>query len=263
MVKSSLRTCQILKLVGERRGGMKHSEVSKTLKIPSSSLSGLLTGLVRTGFLTVDEESQRYSIGPEVVALAGAYLDGLELVDISGPVVRQLASDTGESVAVGVRNDTEIMIVCKRDSAQAIRRTIQIGQRAPMYATATGKAILAHMSTEEADRLFDSIRFSPLTGRTIKDAEALRTELAEVQSSGFAYNREESADQIVAIAAPIFDFRGAVDAAVVVSLPAARFDAEADRRIRAALGEAARAISQKLGSRGGSEGQVQPGSKAR
>ncbi|MBU2498253.1 MAG: helix-turn-helix domain-containing protein [Proteobacteria bacterium] len=41
MVKSADRVCNILKLVGPTRDGLRHAEIARVLNIPSSSLSGL------------------------------------------------------------------------------------------------------------------------------------------------------------------------------------------------------------------------------
>ena len=249
LVKSAVRTCQILTLVGAAKDGLRHGDVSKALNIPTSSLSGLLSSLVSCDFLSFDPSRQRYSIGPGILSLAGTYLDSLDIVENSRPIVHKLAEESGESVAVAVRAGTEGMIVCKRDSAQPIRRTIQIGQRSPLYATASGKILLAYAPEQDLQQYLSYTKLSPVTRRTIVDIDALRTELAEVRRSGFAYNREESADHIVAVAAPILDVRGNVSAAIVVSLPVTRFSAQEERRLRELLQEAATRLSGTLGFR--------------
>ena len=42
-----------------------------------------------------------------------------------------------------IRKENEIIIICKYDSSVSLLRQIGLGERAPLYATASGKAILA------------------------------------------------------------------------------------------------------------------------
>jgi len=205
MVKSATRVCRILTLVGREKGGLRHTGIARALNIPTSSLSGLLASLVNQQFLSLESETQKYLLGPQILTLAGSYLDGLDLVEHSRPVVQKFAEDSGESVSVSVRIENEIMVVCKEDSPQLIKRTVQIGQRSPMHAAASGKVILAYLSEHEIEQYFSSANLVALTPNTITDRETLRRELGQTRSSGLAYNREETTDQIISMAAPIFD----------------------------------------------------------
>ena len=119
-----------------------------------------------------------------------------------------------------------------------------------MHATASGKVILAHLSEHEVDQYLSSVELVALTPKTITDRNTLRRELEQARSSGIAYNREELTDQIVAIAAPIFDLYGIVVASIVVSMPDIRFNDEKEILIERLVKEAARTISQKLGFKG-------------
>ena len=91
MVKSADRVCNILRLVCPRKNGLRHAEIARTLDIPSSSLSGLLASLLEEQFLSLNALTQRYSLGPQILSLAGSYLDGLDVVEHSKPVKLSLS----------------------------------------------------------------------------------------------------------------------------------------------------------------------------
>lgn len=247
MVKSADRVCSILELVASNRRGLKHSAISKALNIPSSSLSALLSSLVTRRYLSLDPVNNLYTLDSQVLALAGQYLGGLDIVEISRPIVRKLSGATGESAALAIRTGPDIMIICREDSPQVIRRTIQIGERFPLYATASGKVILANLPEYEVERYLSEVKLSRVTQRTIKDIQSLRSELKKVQLSGYAYNRGESADEMVACAAPVFDMHGKVVAAISVSLPISRLTNEREKGLEHLIKEASRTLSQKLG----------------
>jgi DNA-binding IclR family transcriptional regulator len=249
-VKSADRVCSILALLAQTKEGLKHGEIASSLHIPSSSASSLLFTLSTRGFVSLDSIGRRYRLGPEILSLAGLYLESLDIVEISRPVVKRLAMDTGESAALGVRNGWEILILCKEDSPQLIKRTMQIGERSPMHASACGKIILAYMHPQEYHHYLSSVPLEAITPRTITDPTILQKELQEIRSIGIAYNREEKSEQIIAIAAPIYDLYGNVNAALVVSFPTSRTSPDKEKSFEQIIRDACRTVSEKLGFRG-------------
>lgn len=256
MGKSVDRICQILKLLAEKREGLKHLQIARALDVPSSSLSGILPGLVYQRFIFFDESTNRYSLGPEILALAGNYLKNLDIVSISRPVVRNLVKDTGESVSLSIRLRQHIVIVYLEESYHMLNATLEIGTRPAMHASASGKAILAFLSENEIIEYISSTKLTRFTSKTITDPELLHSELIQIRSSGIAYNREELADQIIAMAAPIFNMYGEVTASIAVSCFLMRFTTEKEKRIQATLKEAALVISKKMGFKGVSKQQT-------
>jgi IclR family KDG regulon transcriptional repressor len=247
MVKSANRVCLILDLVGHQKGGLKHSEIIKALNIPTSSLSALLADLIDQEYLSMDPVTRRYSLGSKILLLAGEYLNGLDIVETTRPLVRNLSITTGESVAVAVRSGFDIVIVCSQDSPQAIKRSIQIGERSPMYCTACGKAILAYLPIDEVDRYLSSVKLISATRRTITDSQGLKAELKRIRSKGIAYNREELLEGIIAIAAPVLDLHGNAVSAIVVSLPSSRWSSKKEKHFETLVREASATVSKRLG----------------
>lgn len=247
MVKSAYRVCQILVIIGQNKGGLKHSEILRALNIPTSSLSGLLDTLKTQEFLDYDKTRKTYALGPKTLALAGSYIDGLDIAEFARPIVLKLAEDTSESIALSVRMDQEIMIVCKQDSSQPIKQTIQIGGRSPIHVTASGKAILAHLPDHDVEEYLSSATLSSITKKSITDPQLLRKEVKDIRSNGLAYNREEWREQIMALAAPIFDLNGDVIAALSVSFPLIRHTAQKEKKFIRLLKDAANNLSRKCG----------------
>ena len=249
-VKSADRVCLILSLMPQQKDGLKHAEIAGTLKIPSSSLSSLLSTLVSRGFLSLDSRSNRYTLGPQVLMLAGEYLESVDIVKISRPVIQQVTAATGESTALGVKNGWEIVNLCKEDSHQLVKPTLQIGERSPLYASACGKAILAHMPEDEIEGYLSSVSLEPITPKTITNPKVLRAQLRRIRVKGVAYNREEISEQIIAVAAPVFDLYGSVNAALVVSFPIIRTSPKKEKSLEKIISEASRAVSEQLGFKG-------------
>ncbi len=248
MVKSASRVIQILESVGASKNGISHAELSAALNIPKGSLSLLLADLVAHDFLSLrKEEERRYVIGPQVLVIAGKYLTDLDIVQIGRPVVHEVMNRTDESSALAVRKGDEMLVVYGENCSQPLKRTVEIGYRAPLYSTAGGKAILAHLSDEKIDQYLSSVNLTPQTHATITDRKMLLKELKAIRLEKTAYAREERYEGLIAMAAPVFDLFRSVVAAIVVTLPTIRFNAKSEKLIKKTLNGASEKLSRQLG----------------
>ncbi len=247
VVKSADRVIQIFEAVGSSEHGMSHGEISRSLAIPKGSLTFLLSNLVEREYLTFDRAGKVYRLGPRLLVLAGRYLSSLDLVRVGRQVAQELVKEINEDVELAIMKNDEILFVYKEECSQPLKYSIEIGDRAPLYATASGKSILANLPEEEISRYISNATLVALRKNTITDEETLRRELEEIRSKGLAYSREEFQQGISAIASPIFSLHGDVVGTIVVTLPSVRFNAEHKRFIEPRLIAAARRISHQFG----------------
>lgn len=249
MPRSVDRACKILELLGSTKGGLKLTEISKALDVPVSSLSSILSSLVENGYLLVHPETKRYILGPKNLILASYYLSSFDVVHLGQPIIIEVMMKTGESAALVVRKDAEIIVVYGENCSQAIRWSVEIGHRTPIYASAGGKAILAFQRDSETEEYLASVSLIPLTTATISDIAELRKELIATRASALAYNREEEYEGMSAIAAPVLDLHGCSIAAIVVNIPSFRLVNKKKELIEQILKEKARELSMKFGYR--------------
>lgn len=244
-VKSANRALRILRALGERAHS--HVELSALLEIPKSSLTGLLGTMIDEGFLTYDAPQRVYRLGPEVLLLAQRYLASINVVTTGHDAVRDITRETGESTALVVRAGDDILVVAKENSATPIRRSMQLGERAPMSVSAAGRVFLAFMDQQERDHIIASTL--PETGLTPERIEQLQTHLQDVRDGGIAYSREELLSGVMAMGLPVFDASGSVAACLSVSAPTSRFDEILEKRIAESLRRHASALSAALGAK--------------
>jgi len=89
-----------------------------------------------------------------------------------------------------------------------------VGTASPAYASAMGKALLAHLPRAALDAYLATVRLEPVTERTITSAEALRAELGRVREQGYALSEGEHRPGVRSVAAPVFAYTGEALAAV-------------------------------------------------
>jgi len=247
MVKSAYRVVQILEAVSSSSAGLKHSEIADLLGIPKGSLSLLLSDLVSQEYLSQDKDGRRYLLGPQILVIAKRYLAGLDVVQLGRPILKKMVTDSGECVEIGMRRGNDILMICREDCSRPLRSVIQIGDRAPLYTTAAGKAILAFLPTQELEEYLSAVRFRAFTKRTIVNPRILRRELEVVRSGQIAYSREELNEGVIAMGLPVFDADGSVHASVVIPVPTIRFNEAKEKKVALALREGASTLSHKLG----------------
>jgi len=247
MVKSADRTILILEKIAGRKEGLTHGELSAALKIPKSSLTPLLANLQQRNYLSFDRQNKHYALGPQILILASHYLAGLDLVETGRPIINDLMTVTEESAGLSIKKGDEILTVYNRNCPHPIMRSLQIGDRAPIYATAAGRVILAHLPARKIQQYLESVELRAITPATLTDPDRILSELKAIRTSGIAYCREEFHEGSTAMAAAVFDMHGKVAASIHVVAPSIRFSASKEEVIADALRRAAAELSNRLG----------------
>lgn len=253
MVKSAIRVIEVLELLAAHPQGFGHARMSAELGIPKSSLTQLIGNLVEAGYVEHSEDGRRYLLGAKVVGLARSYLSRIDIVRIAQPIVARIAERLGDSCALTVRTGTEMLVVCKQDSVLPLQHSMQLGDRGPIYASASGKAVLAAQGREAIETFLAEVTPSALTPHTLTDVAALRAELERARIEGVGYSRRELIDGIFAIAVPVFDAAGQPVAGLSVSVPEPRHSEGHVRNVIMELRAQSGALSEKLGAERASE----------
>lgn len=248
MVKSAGRVFQILELVAQHATGCLHSEIAKKLAIPRASVTALLRDLLDLGYLTFDEKTKRYSLGPQILTLSNAYLRSLNIVQIGEPILREIFRDVGEFTSLVIAKDTTIVKVCEYAPPDPHGYHLQIGESGPMHATAGGKAILAYVDAALRERLLDRIDFRAYTDKTIRTKAALLKELKAIRAGESAYCREEYLEGMISMALPVFNADDQPVAAIGVNTRAVRFNRTYEKKVERVLRTATARLSARLGN---------------
>src|SRR5690606_2540644 len=130
---------------------------------------------------------------------------------------------------------------------QPIRLYSMVGGRAPAYAVATGKALLAHQPdaffTQHTDALIAHTKV------TCTSLAMLRKELLRSRRQGYAINRGEWREGVGGVAVAVFNHLGEPAAAVGISGPLDRLTSGQMKKFAPAVIQCAKAISHNMGYR--------------
>jgi len=237
-VKSAMRTLDVIEYVVANRRGAVAQEIASALAIPVSSLSYLLGTLVEREYLA--RAGRRYLPGPGLERLR-APQSAITLEDRVSPLVRALRAELNETSSFMVRRGWEVEAMVTEASDHALRYAVDPGTRRPLHALAAGKILLAWMAPDEQLRYFAEVLRERLTSATRIDEAQLRADFTQIRAEGICVAREEATVGICGVAAPVW-IDGELGGALSVAVPAVRFDAEMEERIRALLIRSAAAI---------------------
>jgi DNA-binding IclR family transcriptional regulator len=248
-VQSLHRAMSILQSVAHAREGIGLAELSKEVDLHTSTTFHLAKTLVALGMLRQEPQSKRYRVGPRLFSLAAGALDELELVDMAAPYLTSLAEDTGENSHLAVSAGKEVVIIGKCDGGATIRLAERVGSARPPHATAIGKVLLSALTPPQLDKLLATLPLDPITPKTIVDIGQLKEAIREAGKNGIAFDDGESYPDVRCLAAPVFDFRNRMIAAIGISAPIWRFGLNRIGEFSALVQDAARNLSQQLGHR--------------
>jgi len=250
MTKSAIRALQLLELLAEGGRPLSHAEICDALAVPKSSLTDLLAAMMARHYISrAGDTGERFTLGPGVLPLAGALLRQTDIVVLAQPVLASLVLKTGESAALVVRSSDEALVIARVASHHPVAYAVQIGNRAPLYATAAGKALLAATPDPERERYLKSHPLKALTVHTITDRDILRQQLNAIAAGAVAIGREELFEGVVTLALAVHDANGHAVASLSIGMPVMRFNSDKQRLVEDILRQAASDVSTSLGCR--------------
>jgi DNA-binding IclR family transcriptional regulator len=248
MTRAVDRASQILLALASGTPRLGVSEISELVDVPKPTVYTMLRTLERRGLVVQEIEGGKYALGPAVLQLGNAYLDGSELKARSALWADMLARQADEAVWVGVLSGPNVVVVHHTLRPDDLVQILEVGAAVPWHACALGRAIVAHAANETKDALLAK-PMRRLTGKTVTDPEPLRQELATTRTRGYAVENEEATIGDAALAAPVFDWSGRAVGALGIVGPVDRLLTDGRQgRLTDAVRSTARALSRDLGA---------------
>lgn len=241
------RGLRILLLLAEKRVPMRVSALARALDLPRSAAYELIHTLAVHGMVK-QLDTGEVALGPNLPALGNAYSAELDFEALARETVQKVTAQCGETAQIGVLDECKVFYIAKADSPNAVPLASTVGVRLPAQCTALGKILLAMLPQDEFERRLAMAPLVRLTDKSITDADALRRHLREARSQRFAWEECESNPNIACVAAPISNPTGETFAALSISMPLARMNAQRRHQLRALVIQAADALSTQLGN---------------
>lgn len=230
------RCLAIIELLADGAREMPLGEISEQLSLPKSGAHRLLTTLVSIGWAEQNANTGFYRLSMRLAILGQQFYVATGIPDICQPVLDDLARECREFVRLAVVDGHTLVWVAHAQGASGglMYQPSLTSNTVPLFATASGKAWLATLATDEAMQivmrnggLAKSDRYGPNAVRTV---EALVRELKATARRGYGVAQSEAEFGVTAVAAAIrAGGNGPVLGTVSIAGPGARIG---DKRIQ-------------------------------
>ncbi|MCZ7647916.1 MAG: IclR family transcriptional regulator [Planctomycetota bacterium] len=237
---------RLLEVLGEWRpaeDGMPLSDLAEQTRLTKPTAHRVLNSLVGLGYAE-RLAGGRYRLTAKLKQVATGP-DDRRLLAAAEPLLARLNAETGETVNLGVLRQGRVRYLRVLESRHPLRRVAEPHGSDPFHTTALGRAMAAFAGAAQQEQLLKHTPREQRTPYTVMDAERLRGILKETRKRGYAIEQDETDIGVMCLGAPVFDGE-AVAAAISVSAPTARVDAQTRRHLIEAVREACRELSARL-----------------
>lgn len=220
------RAARILRLLRTRGHGMTIAEVTEATGWHKSSVHKLLVTLSHHGLLDRNDATKQYALGIALIDYGHYVLGKLDITNAAKSFLKELAEYTGETANYSVLRGNQMVIVDSVESRIDLRVVPPIGTMNSLTTKSNGKAVLAFLPENQANRIIEAEGLPAFTKNSITDPKALLRELAAIRKRGYATDLEEFREGISAVSAPVFSSGGNVTGTLAVTAPAFRLTKE-------------------------------------
>ena len=250
IIQSVNRAVDILEALAASSDGLSLTEIAGGTGLNVSTCHHLLATLTERNFVGRKANTRKYVLGSRLGDLAESRLKQFDLVDAAMPELHRLNHVTQESVHLATIQGTELIILARLESKQAIRVGLDnlVTRSAAAHATAAGKAILAWLPEAEMVRVIGHGGFVRYTDATVATVTDLVEQLRLARRNGFAVENEEFEPGVSGVAAAVRDQNGAVVGSVGVAIPVMRTGGEHFEAVKRAVRDCGRKLSDCLGN---------------
>lgn len=243
-LEKALEVIEILK--NGPNEGLKIKEISDQLGMGKSTVHRILDTLAAHRYVEKTAEGSRYRLSWKLFEVGSVIPRQRNLENLDLTILRELCDKFKETVNLGIRVNSTLVIVSKADSQQgAIRAGLYVGEQEPLHVTALGKVLMSELNVRE---LIGDKSLEQYTPRTITSIEALEEHLKIVRDQGYAIDDEEYSLGLFCIAMPIRNYKSEIVAALSISGPAFRLNFSKVLSIRDELKAACEKLSRHFGA---------------
>ena len=242
------KVVSLLELIAFAEKPMRFTDVVEASGQPRGTVHRQLAHLVAEG-LVDHAADQTYAVGLRLLQLAARAWSSSDLRSVAAPHLLALQEATQESVHLAVLNGGQVTYLDKMEGRHTLRMHSQVGKTSPAYCTGVGKAALSLLPVDELAELAAGMEFHRFTEATLITPEALMADVAAIRDNGYGFDLQEHEIGIHCVAAPVRAPGRNFLAAISVTGPAYRVDAEQLRNWAPLVRETADKISAELACR--------------
>ena len=220
--------------------------VARATGIARPTCARLLDDLAAAGFVEQVPRRRGYRLGPMAYQLTRRCIYRQDLIEVAEPIVDHCARTIEESVTLSTLHRGRRYVLLHVNGSRTFEIRMQRPYFEDMYATPTGRVLLAHAPEAEVDGYVAHHGLPRGVWKGIRSRRALDDALAEVRRRG--HDRDNYQGVLTILAYPVWD-GDAVVAVLRAAMPLGHFIKPRSDAMHAAVADAAGRISRVLAAR--------------
>lgn len=224
------------------------SELAREAGFDKATTLRLLVSLVGRDLVEQHPESRKYRLGTAVLKLARVREACFPVMATVQPALDRLAAETGETAHASMISGGALLTVGIAEPQRSTRVHLEPTELLPFHATASGIVVLAFAAPDLVVRVLGADTFRDYTENTLRSAQAVQERVAIARRDGVALSDGTFEQDVLGIAAPIFDWSGHAQGAIAVASVAGRVDEAKRQAITTAVRAAAVEVTRALGA---------------
>jgi DNA-binding IclR family transcriptional regulator len=223
--------------------------LAELLDEPRTTTYRLLRSLEALDLVEAGAQQGTYRLGWKLMRLGAAVVERLDERQAALPVMERIHERTGETVFLLIRRDREAVCIERLEGLRVRSLALRLGGSLPLHAGAGPRALLAWEPREDWEAYVAERALESYTETTPTTRSDLFRELEATLAQGYAVSDEDVTPGIASLGAPVFDYTGAVRAALSIGgMKSLLLGDERDEFTQLVV-EGAREISAALGHR--------------
>jgi DNA-binding IclR family transcriptional regulator len=207
---SILRCAKILQCISN--GAERIVDISCKSGLSVSTVHRILISLKKSTLVQQDPLSRHYFLGPLIYNLTSSQVVMHKLLILNSlNEMQRLMQITRETVTLSVplgtdRMGTDRICLEEVESPEVLKYKAGKGSIAPLYSGAAGKVILAEMTDQQLQLIFQMMRFTPMQGKIKINWDALYEDVKRIKQCGYATSVGERIPDCASISVPIKNY---------------------------------------------------------
>lgn len=248
-VQSVEQGARILAAFSSVRGAVSLTELSRAVGMPPGKVHRYLVSLGRSGLVEQQAVTGKYELGPLSLRIGLSAIGALDPVRYASEALPDLRDQIGHTILLTIWGDRGPTVIRLEESGDSITMNMRVGSVLSVLSTAIGHVFLAYLPRSSTQKLIDEERALKDGTQSGVETSGLDPDAisAAVRRRGLASVDSAMLPNVVAVAAPVFDYQRTLVAVVGTTGLKPLLDTRLDGPVARALLDTTAGISRRLG----------------
>lgn len=245
MIQSLVKATNVLDILKNENRELTIAEISESLYIPPSTAHRILSTLIEVRYVSKDEKTHLYSLGPALIPLGIKASAKIDPQAVGRNILEKLSDLTLEDSFFIIKSGDKGLMISKAEGKHSLKIVENFGIEIDLHKGAIRKTILAFQSDEYIENYLKKNLADYLDSSVNK--ETLKKDLMEIRKSKISVSDSEYIEGAIGIGAPVFNYKDDLVGAIGVVIPRERVTEESKKEYIEAVKNCGIEFSKNLG----------------